>query len=86
MGFLPPIIFNEGYHLKKQFFLGYLKEILLFAVVGTSLSTMIMTALVHYMPGRPPGSVMSYAEGVSFGALISATDPVAVLAILGQLR
>jgi NhaP-type Na+/H+ or K+/H+ antiporter len=29
---------------------------------------------------------MSFAEAASFGGLISATDPVAVLAILGQLR
>ena len=27
LAFLPPIIFNEGYHLKQQFFFGYIKEV-----------------------------------------------------------
>jgi hypothetical protein len=27
LALLPPIIFNEGYHLKQQFFFGYIKEV-----------------------------------------------------------
>jgi hypothetical protein len=32
------------------------------------------------------GSILSFAEAASFGGLVTSTDPVAVLAILGQLR
>jgi hypothetical protein len=27
LAFLPPIIFNEGYNLRQQFFFGYIKEV-----------------------------------------------------------
>ncbi|KAG5177733.1 Sodium/hydrogen exchanger family-domain-containing protein [Tribonema minus] len=84
LAFLPPIIFNEGYHLKQQFFFGYIKEILIFSVVGTGISAIIMAGFIYGQPGDK--GAMTFPEAAAFGGLISATDPVAVLAILGQLR
>ncbi|KAG5177287.1 Sodium/hydrogen exchanger family-domain-containing protein [Tribonema minus] len=86
LAFLPPIIYNEGYNLRQQFFFGYIKEILIFAIIGTALSAFIMAIFLYKIPGRPAGSVLSFAEASAFGGLVTSTDPVAVLAILGQLR
>ena len=48
--------------------------VLLLALVGTAVSTLGLGALVHYTLDIP------WAAAFAFGALISATDPVAVIA------
>ena len=42
IGFLPPIIFNSGYTLKRKVFLFYFVPSVLYAVVGTIITTTII--------------------------------------------
>lgn len=77
--FLPPILFDAGINinfslLKKQWL-----EISVFAVLGTLLSTFVVGYAVHYLIGLP------LLTALLFGAIISPTDPISVLAIFKSL-
>ncbi|CAM9261973.1 unnamed protein product [Chrysoparadoxa australica] len=85
IGLLPPIIWNEAYHLHQRYFFSLVLEITIFAIFGTAISTAIMALITHAVTAGTKNE-LTYAEATSFGALISATDPVSVLSVLGQLR
>eukprot|EP01064_Diplonema_japonicum_P028708 TRINITY_DN4471_c3_g3_i1.p1 TRINITY_DN4471_c3_g3~~TRINITY_DN4471_c3_g3_i1.p1 ORF type:complete len:688 (+),score=77.30 TRINITY_DN4471_c3_g3_i1:38-2065(+) len=85
---LPPIIFEAGFTLEHKGVMKNLGTILLYAVFGTLISSLIIGVLVYFIsqlvfpeladhPGAPFISM-------AFGALLSAVDPVAVIAVLGQ--
>jgi len=76
---LPPIIFESGYNLNKGNFFSNLGSISLFAVVGTILSTLVV-GLGCWVLGLLP-----FLDALMFGALISAVDPVATLAIFQSI-
>jgi sodium/hydrogen exchanger 8 len=82
---LPPIIFESGYTMKKGHFFYNIDSILAFAVVGTTIS-MVLVSLLSYsiilIVSRPS---LSLGDCLLYGALISATDPVTVLAVFKQL-
>ncbi|CAD7925519.1 unnamed protein product [Amoebophrya sp. A120] len=81
---LPPIIFEAGFSLDRSLFRQNLKEVLLFAVVGTCISAFVISkGLYLYLRTvvRHPHIV-----GDMFGALISATDPVATIALLNRFQ
>ena len=85
---LPPIIFHAGYSMKKQIFFRNIGSILTFAFVGTTLSTFTVAAIMYVvtlMSSELQKSV-KFVDTLRFGALISATDPVTVLAIFTDLN
>eukprot|EP00597_Dinobryon_sp_UTEXLB2267_P001206 CAMPEP_0170073510 /NCGR_PEP_ID=MMETSP0019_2-20121128/10914_1 /TAXON_ID=98059 /ORGANISM="Dinobryon sp., Strain UTEXLB2267" /LENGTH=755 /DNA_ID=CAMNT_0010283085 /DNA_START=68 /DNA_END=2335 /DNA_ORIENTATION=+ len=91
-GFLPPIIFSSGYHLKRRLFFRNIRSILLLALVGTCISTALVSVGLYFMasseifnPG-PNAFKLSVMECVTFGSLLASTDPVATLAIYSSLR
>ena len=78
MVFLPPIMFNSGYELKRELFFRHLKPIVSFAVLGTALAgiaTGLMLWGVSTVGWIDPVS-MNVLELLTFGSLISATDTV----------
>ena len=84
---LPPIIFDAGYHFEKKRFFRNFSTIILFAVVGTILSTFVVGFTVY---GFAVAGVIENVDATSpleallFGSLISAVDPVATLSIMGN--
>ena len=86
---MPPILFDSGYSLNQKDFFRNFTSIVLFATVGTVISAvtigMSLFALAEhgYIASL---NAESPKEALLFGALLSATDPVATLAVLGQLR
>ena len=80
---LPPIIFNSGYHIKNELFARHIVPILLYACVGTVVSTFAIAFILKLAVdlNMTNGFEPSLAELLTFGALISATDPVSTLAI-----
>ncbi|KMY88586.1 sodium/hydrogen exchanger 6 isoform X12 [Drosophila simulans] len=86
---LPPIIFYAGYSLKKKYFFRNLGAILTFAIVGTTLSAFLiggfMYGCVKLMP-KYLSSSFTFLDSLYFGALISPTDPLTILAIFNDLR
>ncbi|XP_048489437.1 sodium/hydrogen exchanger 6 isoform X4 [Plutella xylostella] len=86
---LPPIIFHAGYCLKRKYFFRNLGAILTFAMVGTALSALVIGALMYGCVQLMPATLASsftFLDTLYFGALISPTDPLTVLAIFSQLK
>lgn len=84
---LPPIIFEAGYSLEKKSFFENLGTIVLFAIVGTIISTFVVGLLTFYFAkkGFIHGiSTTNPMEALLFGSLISAVDPVATLSIMNN--
>ncbi|XP_075708683.1 sodium/hydrogen exchanger 7 isoform X2 [Rhinoderma darwinii] len=88
---LPPIIFHAGYSLKKRHFFRNIGSILTYAFFGTAVSCFIIGNLMYgvvklmKLVGQLNGKFY-YTDCLFFGAIISATDPVTVLAIFNDLR
>jgi CPA1 family monovalent cation:H+ antiporter len=73
--FVPPIIFEAAFHLKFSDLRRNLGAILVLAVPGVILTTLIVGFLLAF------GVHLSPPVALVFGALIAATDPVAVVAL-----
>ncbi|CAK6957238.1 sodium/hydrogen exchanger 6-like [Scomber scombrus] len=88
---LPPIIFHAGYSLKRRHFFRNIGSILAYAFVGTVISCfvigLIMYGFVSFMKfvGQLGGDFF-FTDCLFFGAIVSATDPVTVLAIFNELK
>lgn len=83
---LPPIIFESGYNMQKKYFFRNLGTISVYAFLGTFIaiiSSSMMFYLFGYL-GWTPAFTMK--ESCAFGAFISSTDPVAVLAIFKEVN
>lgn len=76
---VPPLIFEAAFHLPWYKLKLNLLPILMTALLGTLIGTFIVAGVVVEVLGIPP------AAAVAFGALISATDPVAVIAFFRSL-
>ncbi|KRG03293.1 sodium/hydrogen exchanger 7 isoform X3 [Drosophila mojavensis] len=86
---LPPIIFYAGYSLKKKYFFRNLGAILTFAIVGTTLSAFLIGGLMYGCVKLMPkylSSSFTFLDTLYFGALISPTDPLTILAIFNDLH
>eukprot|EP00794_Sanderia_malayensis_P011062 gene11062-12230_t len=86
---LPPIIFFAGYNMQKRFFFRNLGAILMYAFVGTTISTVIFGSMMYgytNMIHNKDYANFDYQKCLMFGSLISATDPVTVLAIFHDLH
>lgn len=77
--FLPALLFEAAWNLKLEHLRENLWPILLMAVPGVSISVAIIGVILHYSIHLP------WTTALLFGAMISATDPVSVLAIFRKL-
>ncbi|KAL0232200.1 hypothetical protein PCE1_002542 [Barthelona sp. PCE] len=82
---LPPIIFAAGYNIHRNLFFKNIGTILSYAVVGTFLSTIFTGLLLVAVSKLGWISLqIDYFEALTFGSLINAVDPVAVLAVFEE--
>ena len=82
---LPPIIFESGYNMQKKPFFRNVGTVLAYSFMGTFIA-IIFSSLMFYFCGQLGWSyAFSMRDSWAFGSLISATDPVAVLAIFKQM-
>ncbi|XP_071481960.1 sodium/hydrogen exchanger 8-like [Diadema antillarum] len=82
---LPPIIFESGYSLHKGNFFQNIGSILVFAIFGTLISTLVVGGGVYLLGKAKVAYELTLVESFAFGSLISAVDPVATLAIFSAL-
>jgi len=89
---LPPIIFEAGYNMHRRKFFANIGAVCVYAFVGTVVSAAIIAAAVYgagqlgsVFSATADGEGFSVLESLIFGSLISATDPVTVLAIFGSM-
>jgi monovalent cation:H+ antiporter, CPA1 family len=78
--FLPALVFEGSVKLNVRDLLRNSAPLLLLANVGVLLAALVTGYLVHWTTGLP------VAIALLFGAIISATDPISVLAIFKDLR
>ncbi|GLH04417.1 Sodium/hydrogen exchanger, partial [Gryllus bimaculatus] len=98
---LPPIILDAGYFMPNRLFFDHLGTILLFAVIGTVWNTVTIGVLIGWSGGNgiDGGKYTDERCGLFgdhntapvlhvfvFSALISAVDPVAVLAVFEEIH
>ena len=82
---LPPIIFYAGYSLKRKYFFRNLGTILTFAIIGTTLSALLIGSLMYgFVQLMSNRSNFTFLDTLYFGALISPTDPLTILAIFSE--
>jgi len=82
---LPPIIFEAGYSLHKGNFFQNLGSIVIFAVFGTIISTLLVGLGLFLLGAGGVTMQLRLTDALAFGALISAVDPVATLAIFSAM-
>jgi NhaP-type Na+/H+ or K+/H+ antiporter len=84
---VPPIIFEAALSIDKRSFKRHFVPIIIYAVVGTLVATIITALVVHYGTGMFSGWCIQipYVEALTFGALISSIDPIAVLSVLSNM-
>lgn len=83
---LPPIIFESGYNLHKGNFFANIVPILLYAIVGTAISALIIGLSLYILGQADLIYPLTATESFAFGSMISAVDPVATLAIFQALK
>lgn len=88
---LPPIILDAGYFLPIRPFIENLGTILMFAVVGTLWNAFFIGGLLYAVcqiqPDNPSNlHQLELLPCLLFGSIISAVDPVAVLAVFEEIH
>ena len=82
---LPPIIFESGYNMNKRPFFKNFGTVLAYSFLGTFIA-IFSSSIMFYLVGQTSLSPeFSWKDAFAFGSLISATDPVSVLAIFKEL-
>src|SRR5215208_3352794 len=76
---VPPLIFEAAFHLNLEHLRRDFWLILLFALPGVILTTLLVGGVVAW------GTGLAIQTAMVFGALVSATDPVAVVALFRRL-
>lgn len=82
--FLPTLIFQSAFHLDARALRENLTATLTLAVPGLLFSTAVIGGIMH-VAAPWVGVHLNWAEALLLGSILSATDPVAVIALFSQL-
>ena len=82
---LPPIIFESGFNMEKKTFFKNMGSVMMFSFIGTFIAIFSSSFMFYFMGKTEISPSFSFKESFAFGSLISATDPVSVLAIFKEL-
>ena len=77
--FVPPLIFESALNMDSRLLLRNLAPVLVLAAPGLLISTAIVGTVLAWL------TPLSLGQALLFGSLISATDPVAVIALFKEL-
>ncbi|KAJ3390658.1 monovalent cation:H+ antiporter, CPA1 (nhx1) [Entophlyctis sp. JEL0112] len=84
---LPPIILSSGYDLKPRRFFKNFGTILVFAFLGTLIATGVIGFVLYAaVVLRLAPLKLTLHECMTFGSILSSTDPVTIIAVFNQLR
>lgn len=82
---LPPIIFESGFNMQKNAFFRNFGTIMMYSFLGTFIAIFTTSFIFYGMVKLDMMPSFSFRECFAFGSLISATDPVSVLATFKEL-
>jgi CPA1 family monovalent cation:H+ antiporter len=77
--FLPVLVFEAAYNIQIGHLRENLRSITALAIPGVLLTAGIVATMIHYLAG------LDWSVAVLFGAIVAATDPVAVVAAFKAL-
>ncbi|GMU53352.1 MAG: Na+/H+ antiporter [Candidatus Xenobia bacterium] len=77
---LPPLLFESALNLRLNLLQANWRPLAIYAVLGTILSSLLVGALSSTLLAIP------LASALVFGALISSTDPISVVAVFKQCK
>jgi len=80
LAFVPGLIFEAALTLDLDELRRRILPVSLLATVGVAMTVLLIGALTHLMLG------FSWASGFLLGAILAATDPIAVIALLRRLK
>ena len=78
-GFVPPLVFEAALGFDQDQARGLLRPIALLATVGVGMTVLGVGAGAHYLLG------FTWPAALLLGAIVSPTDPIAVVAVLRQV-
>lgn len=78
--FLPALVFDGAWHLDPRIMFAHRRAILLLILPGVALTAALVAVATHVFAG------LAVAAALLLGAIVSATDPVAVVAIFKRMR
>jgi CPA1 family monovalent cation:H+ antiporter len=81
---LPILIFEAAWHVKPAVLKRWLTPIMLLSTIGMIISTTSVAALLYYAIGSPAG--FPWIAALLAGAILAATDPIAVVSSLKRLK
>lgn len=76
---LPPLLFQGALHMQLSELRKHLFPIAVLAFPGLVVATFLVGTMLHYLLEMP------WLKGLLFGAMVAATDPIAVLAIFREV-
>lgn len=82
---LPPIIFESGYNMQKKSFFKNIGSVFAYSFLGTFIAIFTSSILFWVVGQTSLSPDFTWKEAFAFGSLISATDPVSVLAIFKEM-
>ena len=80
LAFVPGLVFEASLTLDLKELRGAVVPVSLLATFGVALTVLCIGALAHFVIG------FSWANGMLLGAILAATDPIAVVTLLRQLK
>lgn len=84
---LPPIVMDAGYHMPNRLFFDNLTSILLHAVLGTIWNALTIGVCLYYCAQTGMfGVEIPLLDILLFTSIVSAVDPVAVLAVFEEIH
>lgn len=83
---LPSIILESGFNMKKSSFFKNLGTVLMYAFAGTFIAMISLGLMIKLLALTGWTPAFTWRESFAFSSLISATDPVTVLAIFKEVN
>ena len=83
---LPPIIFISGFKMNLEVFYQNFTSIMVFANIGTALNAIVFAVGMYGVGCGAMSTRLSLAEAMSYGSVVSATDPVTTIAVFDRLH
>ena len=78
--FVPPLVFQAASTLNQKALLRVASEVALLTVLGVAVSATLMALTARYL------LALSWPESILLGAILSPTDPIAVVALIRRSR
>ena len=83
MIFIPTIIFESAFNADPFILKNEIYQVLILAVIGVAMGAVMLAVSFNYILGY--STELPFSAAMTFGSIVCATDPVAVVALLKEL-